>query len=397
MLGPVITFFFRSGIAYTVADIDIIGAGIAGLSVAYHLRRSDYDITVLDRRQPGGGTTGKSIAAFGWYPLTEGIDAELAEASWTFYEPRIAADTLSFHQNGFLRPTASTAAYDTLRQAVDRLRSRGVQAEVLTPEDVREHHINPEIATEGAVLFPDMGRLDPGEIVEQFRTLLGNHGIDMESGVGVTDIHTEANAIVSLETSMGSREPDIVVNAAGPWAHHLGAMAGLQLPLKHSKAPISVLEPNEPLVLPTVSLDDGVYLTGERSGTVLAGHAPQETGDDLWSVAPRLANPSQVEGTGIGSVGDSQRQRIADRAPRVVPALEGSELINEWRGVRCHTPDGRPLVGPTTVDGYYLAAGMSGWGITYGPACGEILADHLLEGVRPNDAVHPDRFPACTE
>lgn len=376
-----------------MSDIIIIGAGISGLSLAHSLRNSDLDITVLERGSIGAGTTGKSIACFGWYPLYNGIDLKLASRSWDVYSPLIDDGDLSYHRNGLLETATTEAAFDSLAHSVSVLAENDIAAETLHPPAVRDHHVDPAVASAGAAFYPTVGRLDPGEILGYFARAAEGDGVTIRTENEVTDVVADGGRVLGLETTAGQMSADVVVNAAGPWAPNVAEMVGLSLPVVHSRAPISVLETSDNFDLPTVILDDGFYLTGEQSATVLVGHAPQESDEDLSTAAARLAAPGTVEGTGIGSVTESHRIRVAERAPRAVPKLEDATLANEWQGVRCHSPDGRPLVGSTAVDGFYLLAGMSGWGITYGPACGELLADHLVTGSWPPEmeALRPDR------
>lgn len=376
-------------------SITIVGGGVVGTSLAYQLRDSAFEVTLLEKRSLGAGTTSKSIACFGWYPLYSGHDRDLAVRSWDIYEPFVEDGSISYHQNGLLETAETEATFRQLKESVKALDAAGTPAEVLDPEDVEAFGVNPAVASAGATFYPTAGRLDPAEIVARFAELAREAGVTIETGVEVTDIRTDDAESITIETSDGPLETDVLVNAAGPWAHQIDAMVGLTFPLRHTYAPIIVLETTENFELPTVLLEDGRYFTGERSAKVLAGDAPHDSADeDRWEAALELDAPETKEGLGIGSVSESHRQTVALEGPDIVPALEGAEISNEWRGIRCLAPDYRPIVGPTDVDGYYVATGMSGWGITYGPACGELLADHLETGSMPDELSYlsPDRF-----
>lgn len=376
-------------------SITIVGAGIAGTSLAYFLRETEYDVTVLEKRGLGAGTTGKSIACFSWYPHYQGRAFDLVNRSWGIYEPLVEDGTISFHENGLIEVAETDAALDELAESVDSLERKGVPAELLDPDDLREHNVNPAIAAAGAAFFPTAGRLDPAEIVAWFADEARAEGVDVETGVEVTDVSTADGRVSGLETTDGPVETDVVVNAAGPWAPQLNAMAGVSVPLKHSLAPISVLETAENFDLPTVILQNGLYATGELSSKVLVGFAPHESDDeDRWEAALELDRPESEEGLGTGSVDESYRQLVAEEAPRIVPKLAEATVSNEWQGIRCLSPDYRPMVGPTATDGFYLATGMSGWGITWGPACAQLLADYLVtDSAHPElESLFPDRF-----
>ncbi len=380
-----------------MSSIVIVGGGIVGVSLAYHLRGTSHEVTVLEKRSLGAGTTGKSIACFGWYPLYADHEYDLAARSWDTYAPLVDDGTIPYHDNGLLEIADTVPAFEELKQGVETLRAKGRSAEVLEPEGVREHGVAPEAVGSGAAFFPSAGRLDPSEIVSYFADRAREGGVDIETGIEVTGLRTGREEIASVSTTDGEFDADVVVNAAGPWTSQLNAMVGVSLPLKHTYAPISVLETASNFELPTVILEDGLYFTGERSAKVLAGRAPHESSDeDGWEAALELDDPDSEEGVGMGSVGEAHREIIARRAPEIVPQLEGAELSNEWRGIRCLTPDYRPAVGPTDVEGFYAATGMSGWGITLGPACAELLAEHLTDGTDPEllSYLSPERFSA---
>lgn len=365
------------------------------MGLAYHLRETAHDVTVLEKQQLGAGTTGKSIACFGWYPLYTGSEYELTARSWEVYGPPVEEGILSYHENGLLEVAETDRGLAELQRGVKELQKKGQPAEVLGPQEVQKHNVNPAIVSAGAAFYPSVGRLDPAELVSYFAERARNGGVDIETGVEVTDILVKGGAVTGLTTNNGELDADIVINAAGPWAPKLTRMVGLSLPLKHTFAPISVLETAENFELPTVILENGLYFTGERSAKVLAGHAPHESrGEDLWDAALELDDPDRNQGTGIGSVGERHRELVAKEAPQVIPKLEGAEISNEWRGIRCVTPDYRPMVGPTAVDGFYVATGMSGWGITLGPACGQLLAEYLTSGTAPDELAElfPSRF-----
>lgn len=377
-----------------MSSIAIVGGGIAGLGLAAQLGHTSHDVTVYERRSLGAGTTGKSIACFGHHLRDEEPKRSLVELSWDVYEPLIAEGTLSYHETGLMIGAQTDAFLEELRAGVEAVCDTGIPARVLDPGDLRGHNIAPEAASEGAAWYPSAGRLDPAEILSWFAQEARGRGVTIETGVEVTDVRTGGTAVTALETSAGVHHSDIVVNAAGPWAHELNAMAGVSLPLKHTLAPILVLESPENFDLPTVAFENGVYFTGERSAKVLAGHAAHTSDEDLWKTADVFDTPESKQGTGAGTAGQRHRERVADYAPTAIPKLADARTSNEWCGIRCFTPDRRPIVGSTGLDGFYVAVGMSGWGITLGPACGQLLAEHLATGEDPGalDALSPERF-----
>ncbi|MFB6296975.1 MAG: NAD(P)/FAD-dependent oxidoreductase [Salinirussus sp.] len=386
-------------------SIAVVGGGITGAALAYHLRDSDHDVTVYERDRPGAGTTGKSIASFGWHLLGEEPLRGIVERSWSTYEPLIADGRLSYREIGLLFPASSESVFADLTATAEAVREAGAPAAALDPGDVADHGVDPGVASAGAAWYPTVGRFDPTEVVSVLVEAARAGGVGVRTGVEVTDVRTTDGAVTGLVVDDGEVDADVVVNAAGPWAPAVDAMAGVSLPLRHSRAPISVLDPSGAVTLPTVSLENGVYFTGQASGRVLAGHAPHAAGEtDPWAAATRFDDPDDVDGRGMGSTGETHREAVAEHAPAAVPELADAEIVDEWRGIRCLTPDGRPMVGPTAVDGYLVATGMSGWGMTLAPGCGELLAASLgattdaggglVDGMAP---LVPGRFADSTD
>jgi sarcosine oxidase subunit beta len=378
-----------------MATVIIVGGGIAGTSLAYHLRESEHEVRVLEKDGLGAGTTGKSIGCFAWYDNYEGMEYEITERSWEIYEPLIEDGTLSYHENGFMKVANSAAFFDQLRESVAELRDAGIPATVLEDEELRGLNVDPDSVGAGATFYPSIGRLDTGEIVSHFADRARENGAEIEIGTAVTDIRTENGSVTGVETDAGTYDAEILINAAGPWAPVCNAMAGVDLPLKHTLAPISVLDTAENFELPTVIIEDGAYFTGERSAKTLAGHSPHESSDEgTWEAARELERPDSAQGIGIGSVDEEHRTRIAEQAHQYVPKLADAEVSNEWCGIRCATPDHRPVVGPTRIDGFHVLTGMSGEGITMAPGCAALLAEHLQnDGISPElEYLSPGRF-----
>lgn len=359
----------------------IIGGGIIGTSVADQLSDRSVDVTVVEKDRLGTGTTGKSIACFAWHLNADDLDYGIANRAWRVYEPLIEKGLLSFHQNGFMKIADTEAFFDQLKDAVEDLRAMGITARIPSDEEIAACNVDPDAVGAGASYYPDVGRLDPGEIVPRFAERAVRNGATIETGVEVTDIHTENGAVVEVDTSTGTMDAGTVINAAGPWAPAVNDMVGVSLPLKHTLAPILVLDTAENFWLPTVIFESGVYFTGEQSAKTLGGYGPHESGDaDQWAAALDPANADARQGRGIGTVSEDHRAMIVDTALDAIPPLSNADISSGWQGVRCITPDHTPVVGETAVEDFYVITGMSGEGITLGPGCAGILADYLMTG-----------------
>lgn len=346
--------------------IVIVGGGIIGASIAYHLRDTGRPVILYEKNTVGSGTSGDSVAVFVWHQSTpDQLNHRLRERSWDTYEPLVRDGTLSFEQTGTLDVAFSQECATSLQQVAKTLESFGVSADFLEPDALAEHGLEPDAVT-GALSTPDDGYLDPSEIIQYFLREAGTQGVSVETKTAVTAIKTDKNGVTGVETSNGFQPAHAVINAAGPWAPTVNQMAGVSLPIRHNIGPVVVLQKDTPFILPFIEFEDGLYVRGEGDRQAFAGQFGASY-EDAGELQPDDAR----------SVDHDFYLDIDTRIEEVIPRLSGVELVNEWVGMRTLTPDGVPFVGETAVDGFYVAAGMNGLGVTLAPAIGQVLAAQI--------------------
>ena len=353
-------------------SVVIIGGGIIGTSIAYQLRDADCDVHLLEKDALGAGTTAKSAAMLTHHqeqPDRETYD--LRERAWEWYDSRIDEGTLEFDRVGTLHLAKSDAEYETIREMQRSFGSFGLDLDILSPAEIAEHGIESD-DLRGGLWFPDDGVLDPGGIVQFFAGSARRAGVTIETEVEVTGITTDAGAVTGVETSDGVRPADVVVNAAGPWAPDVNELVGVDAPLRHTEGPILVLKGDRSVSLPFVFFEEGVYFREEGRSQVFVGQLATEYGES------KRVNPNRAL-----SIPESMYDQVGDTAGTYFERLLDFDVINEWNGLRTVTPDGRCIVDETHVDGYMLACGMSGYGVTLAPAVGELLAEWLTTGRKP--------------
>jgi sarcosine oxidase subunit beta len=342
----------------------IIGGGVVGASLAYHLRDIPRPVVLYERDALGSGTSGDSVALFVWHQSTPDRSSHALRArSWERYEPLIEDGTLSFERIGTLDVASDEAEADGLRAVTAELGELGVETSFLGPDAAADHGLDPD-AVSGATWTPNDGYLDTSEIIQHYVREATDAGVTVETQTAVSDVATEDGRVTGVETESGTQSAAAVVNAAGPWAPSVNETVGVSLPFRHNRGPVVVLQKDEPFDLPFVQFSDGLYFRGEGRNQALAGKFGAS-----YAEATRLA-PSDAR-----SVGHQFYLDIEDRIRERIPRLDGVELVNEWVGVRTLTPDGAPVVGPTAVDDFFVAAGMNGLGVTLAPAVGAYLAD----------------------
>ena len=376
------------------ADVAVVGGGIVGSSVAYHVAsRSDRDVVMFERADRlAGETTAKSNAMF--------------RMTGSAQERRMKRYGLSVY-NHFLAEPAVEHDVDPLYERVDRIevatsessaaslheRAESGVGRALEPEAIPEHVLFPELRREpieAALLLPGAVRLEPRALAREFAARARAAGARLELGTAVRDVLATGGEVAGIETDNGRIDADVVVSAAGPNNRDVAAMAGVDLPLRHTLGPILDVHP-ESLghALPNLKHDDsGVYYTGRGNGTVMIGRA-----GGGWDRAKHrdLADLDESR------VPDDLRETMDETARTLLPALalDTVDHRDEWVGLVSKTPDGEPIIGLTDVEGFAVAA-FNSEGIQLAPAAGRILAEQVVDGRPPSDYPHitPGRFDA---
>lgn len=365
--------------------VRVVGAGIGGASVAYYLADtpSVEDVIVYERGRLAGGTTAKSAAFFGFYGTP--IEREMKRDGMALY-------------NDFLADPRGNPAYDLIGRldvattdgGARSLQHDGVDegARLVDGDDLPATLCVPELdasVVRTARYRPNVGYLTPRELALEFVERARAAGVSFRTAATVEDLHREEARVVGARVDGAVHGAETVICAAGPWTPHLVETADIDLPLRHTLAPILRLDPGRTSrVLPIVAHEEsGVYLRGDRDGTVLVGYQPG--GYDAATVYDPDAVPATVP--------PDIRRRMRSVGEQLVPRLGDASLVDQWVGVRSRTPDGHPIVGPTALDGLFVV-GFHSSGIQLAPAAGAVVAGHLTDRPLPSYAsdVTPRRF-----
>ncbi len=361
----------------------VIGGGVVGTAVAAKLAERDVPVRLYEKDALGAGTTAKSMAIFFWHQDDPNeTEHRLREVAWQTYEPLIEDGTLEFTQVGTLETAPKLTDVPEVRSVWKGLTDLGVESDWLEPADLEANGLDPT-AFEGALFVPADGFLDPAEIIQQFVARARAGPATIETGVAVTDIHTEDGAVTAVKTGEGTEPVSAVVNAAGPWAPAINELAGVDQPLRQTRGPIVVLSREESFSLPFMILHDELYFREDGTNQAFGGRF-----DTAYETAGTF-DPDANH-----TVDQSFYLDIAEEIEAAVPRLADVQIVNDWVGFRTITPDGRPFVGETDVGDFYTAVGMSGYGVTRAPAVGDLLAAQITgESVDTelSEWVTPDR------
>jgi sarcosine oxidase subunit beta len=387
------------------AEVVIIGGGCMGASAAYHLtRRGVTDIVLIEREKMlATGSTGRNAGGVR-HQFSNAANIRLSIESIGFLE-RFADEVgqpIDFHQDGYLFLLSRPSSVETFRRNVALQRSLGVDVAWLDAGGAAR--LAPGLNVDGvaaATFCQRDGIADPNGVTMGFAKAAQAAGVTVERDTEVTGIRRESNRISAVDTTRGTIETRVVVNAAGPWARQIGRMVQVDVPVDPFRRHIFIAAdpnpdsrtanpesripnpaPNWPSSrIMVIDFDTTFYFHREGAGLLFGMGDPGETPTfDMtvqWDFLPQ----------------------VIEVAVERLPALADASISHAWAGLYEVTPDANPLIGPVQeVPGFFLIAGFSGHGFQHSPAAGRILAD-VIAGRDPQFDLAPfalERFTAGT-
>jgi sarcosine oxidase subunit beta len=378
------------------AEVVIIGGGVIGASVAYHLAaRGCRDVLVLERgARPGEGSTGRATGGFrAQFGTRVNVGLSLLSREKL---PRFRDETgvdAGLRQCGYLFVARSEAELAALVSSQPLQHECGLaEARAITTEDVRR--LNPAVDIEGVrggVFCHTDGFIRPLEILRGYTEAAARLGVRFEYGVTLKGVRVEGvrdaatKRVGTLLTTGGEVSAGVLVNAAGAWAGEVGRMCGADIPVAPLRRQVAVTHPFDllPEEMPmTIFVSDGFHLR-VRDGRVLL----------LWPDEPRAGvDPFDT------SVGEDWLREVVSKAHARVPCLKRIGIDREkcWAGLYEMSPDRHALLGRARgFENFYLANGSSGHGVMHSPALGQLLTEIILDGAAhtlDTHALRPSRF-----
>jgi sarcosine oxidase subunit beta len=352
------------------AEVAIVGGGVIGASVAYHLSvRGVRDVVVFEREEAlGTGSTGKCAGGVRLEfsnPANVAM-SRLSLAEFKRFEEEMGTP-IDFRQNGYLFVLSDGRQLETFRDNASRLRALGVPVEVLTPEEARR--LVPEMAIDdvaGATFGSEDGITNPHALVQGYVKKAKELGARFCTSVTVGAMEVFAGRVRALFAGGERWDVDAVVNAAGPWAARVGEMVGAEIPVAPYRrmvfvtAPLAWIPDSFPML---IDWGTGVYMHKESGGM-------------LMGESDRAEPPSFNQGVDWDFLA-----RVSEHATRRLPLLAEAEIRNGWAGLYETTPDHNAILGVLPgVENFVCANGFSGHGMMHAPAVGLAIAELLTEG-----------------
>jgi sarcosine oxidase, subunit beta len=353
------------------ADVLVLGAGLAGCALAYHLaRRSVGPVVVFDPQTPGAGATGRAAGVV-TEQLWDRWDVEVVRESRAEYAELAARwDRSAFAVNGFARWTKAPEALPVLEAAVQRLRSWSVPVSALDLSTLAERipwgRFDDVL---GAIWSPEDAVVTPSTMGELYAESARQAGVEFLLGSPLTRFAWDRGHW-TLEAGGRTTHAQRVVVAAGAWSKRLLASVGHPLPLAPYRTQAAVLRPSSPdsRLFPSVhDIDLDVYVRPEANGRILAGDGTQLVEVD----------PDRV------SLGADEQftTHLAESFGSRFPGWADAELVRAWAGVCVSTPDRRAIVGPVPdAVGLFAITGFNGFGVMRAGGAAARLADLLAAG-----------------
>jgi glycine cleavage system T protein len=369
----------------TRTRVVIIGGGIAGCSVAYHLAKLGWcDVVLLERKQLTSGTTWHAAGLIAQLRATQNM-TKLAKYSQELYGT-LEAETgvaTGFKRNGSISVALTLERYEELKRGASMAKAYGVEVETISVAEAgRRHPLLNTSGVTGAIYLPKDGQGDPGNIALAMAKGARNLGVQIFENVKVTGITQARGRVTGVTTDLGAIKAEFVVNCAGMWARDVGAMAGVPLPLQACEHFYIVTEPSAdvPRNLPVLRVPDECAYYKEDAGKIMLG-----------AFEP-VAKPWGTQGIPDDFCFDQLPEDfdhfapILEKATARLPLLGKIGIHTFFNGPESFTHDNRYLLGETPqLQNFYVACGFNSVGIQSGGGAGMALAQWIVDKAAPFD------------
>lgn len=349
------------------AQVVVIGGGVVGCSIAYHLAANGCkDVVVLEKEFLASGSTGRCGAGVRQQWGTE-MNCRLSTGSARDFENmneelQYEGD-IEFHQGGYLLVAYTDHQVEQFKKNVALQNSLGIHSRFLTPLQAKEivPHLNIEPLL-AATYYEKDGHANPFHVTQAYADAARRLGVEINTYTTVTGIKTENGRIIGVVTDKGEISTPIVVNAAGGFADVIAQMAGVELPTYSERHQILVTEPVEAFQGPMVmSFHHNTYCQQSPHGSFIMGMGEIEPhGHEIMSTWQFL-------------------KEMSDKITNMLPPLRYLRVVRQWAGLYHLTPDRQPILGSTEqLQGFEMALGFSGHGFMIAPMTGRLMAAHIL-------------------
>jgi sarcosine dehydrogenase len=376
------------------AKIVVIGGGIVGCSVAYHLGQMGIrDVLLFERHRLSSGSTWHAAGLVGQLRSNANV-TQLLGYSVALYD-RLGAETglaTGWKRNGGLRLACTPERWTEVKRQATTARSFGLEMALLTPAEAQA--LWPLMTVDdviGAAFLPTDGQASPSDIVQALARGARSAGVTIREGIAVTGVRVADGRVAGVETAEGAVACEKLVNCAGQWARAVGRMAGVNVPLVSVQHQYLITERIDGVTpdLPTLRDPDRLtYYKEEVGGLIMGGYEPNPM---PWAEA---GVPEDFAFSLLDADWEHFEPMMRLALGRV-PALETAGVKDVVNGPESFTPDGNFILGEAPeVENFFVGAGFNAFGIASGGGAGMALAEWVATGAPPYDlwAVDIKRF-----
>jgi 4-methylaminobutanoate oxidase (formaldehyde-forming) len=372
------------------ARVVVIGGGVGGCSIAYHLAELGWtDVVLVERDQLTSGSTFHSAGLVGQLRSSVTLTKMMMYGAALY--PRLAEQTghdPGWHQVGSLRLASTPERLDELRRQAGWAKTFGLPLELISTREACSlfHDLFDPADVLGAVWLPTDGWLNPSDLTMALAAGARSRGVDIATATRVVAIGVGGSErrprVTHVDTDRGRIECEYVVNAGGMFAHEIGRMAGVEVPVvpfAHQYAitrPAVAIPPN----LPTMRDPDRlVYFREEVGGLIMGGY---ERNPEPWCADGAI--PSDFNNRLLAPDWD-RFLPLTDAAQGLVPCLADADVVQLVNGPEAFTPDGEFILGESEIGGFFVAAGFCAHGIAGAGGNGKVIAEWIVGGEPPMD------------
>ena len=376
------------------ARIVIVGGGVGGTSVAYHLSQlGERDVVLVERDQLTSGSTFHSAGLVGQLRADPALTRMNMYSVELYRALRDGEHAVGWNECGGIKVASTPERLQEIRHQISWARTFGLPLEEISVREAAD--LFPLMSTEGVVgaaYLPSDGYIDPSQLTQALASLARADGVRIATHTRVVGIEVEGGRVRGVRTDRGDIACEVVVNCGGMFAAEIGRMAGVRVPvvpMSHQYLVTEAFLPPREKPLPTLRDPDLlVYYRQEVDGLVMGGY---ERDPEPWTASAREYDAVPADFNGRLLPENWPRfEQLAQNSQTRVPAMSDVGVRMIVNGPEAFTPDNEFCLGETAVGGFFVAAGFCAHGIAGAGGIGKVIAEWIVEGEPSFDLWHMD-------